>query len=215
MKRNHPHLDDGALQALYDGEASLRERMRARRHLRMCARCAERSVAHRAMTARVTALLDTGRGVSPDTNDAWQRLMVRGGARPRARTSLGGVGGAGGALLAAVVAGLAIFVHGASGSNLVSTMYRMSAQSHSVRKGASRDDIAFARSLATLEAKGQLHRVSDVCCADRDGEGPPDDGVLTVTLSGSRSPVVILYEDTQRVGRFQPGDVVLFVSRRA
>jgi len=74
-------------------------------------------------------------------------------------------------------------------------------------------DRAFAQSLAMLEARGIAHRVSDVCCADRDGEGPADDGVLTVQLKGSRSPVVILYEDTERAGRFEPGDVVLIVSR--
>jgi hypothetical protein len=208
MARKPPHLDAAALQALYDDELSLADRMRARKHLRHCARCAERSVAHRATAARVAALLNAGGYQQPDVTDAWQRFLIRGGPGHHPNGTIGGV------LIAAMIAAIIVFAQGARGNDLVSTMYRMSAQTHSTPKGPTHGDLDFARSLATLEAKGQLHRVSDVCCADRDGEGPPDDGVLTVTLAGRRSPVVILYEDTQRVGRFQPGDVVLHVSTR-
>ena len=92
-------------------------------------------------------------------------------------------------------------------------MYSLSSQDRIAPKGPGPRDVEFARSIARLEATGKLRRLSDVCCADRDGEGPADDGVLTVRLTGSRSPVVILYEDTQRAGTFKPGDAVLMVSR--
>ena len=97
--------------------------------------------------------------------------------------------------------------------DLVAQMYQLSSQDRYVPKRAAPRDVDFARSVTSLEAKGTLRRISDVCCADRDGEGPADDGVLTVSLAGSRSPVVILYEDTQRRGHFDPGDAVLMVSR--
>jgi hypothetical protein len=99
------------------------------------------------------------------------------------------------------------------GSDLITRMYHLAAQDRPASKQPSAHDRRFAQSLAALEQRGTLHRVSDVCCEDRDGEGPADDGVLTVRLDGSRSPVVILYEDTRRAGRFEPGDVILIVSR--
>jgi hypothetical protein len=208
MPAKPPHLDDGTLQALLDGEVSLPERLRARKHLRFCAQCAARSVAHRTAASRVAELLDASRQPAPDVKDAWKRFVVR---RGRRHSTTGAVG----TLLAAVMAGLAVVIHGTSQADLVTTMYRLSAQDHRAPKGPSHDDVVFARSLASLEAKGRLHRVSDICCADRDGEGPADDGVLTVTLAGRQAPVVILYEDTKHLGRFQPGDVVLRVSTRA
>jgi hypothetical protein len=119
----------------------------------------------------------------------------------------------GAAIIAAGVVGIGIAIDRAPRTDLVTRMYSLSAQDRIAPKGPTRRDVDFARSIAALEATGKLQRLSDVCCADRDGEGPADDGVLTVRLAGSRSPVVILYEDTQRAGTFKPGDAVLMVSR--
>jgi hypothetical protein len=150
----------------------------------------------------------------PDTGDAWERLVIRSGAaartgrrRIRARHVMGA------AIIAAGVVGIGIAIDRAPRTDLVTRMYSLSAQDRIAPKGPTRRDVDFARSIAALEATGKLQRLSDVCCADRDGEGPADDGVLTVRLAGSRSPVVILYEDTQRAGTFKPGDAVLMVSR--
>ncbi len=108
---------------------------------------------------------------------------------------------------------MVIAVNRSPRSDLVTRMYRLSAQDRIAPKAPTTRDVDLARSIAALEAGGKLERLSDVCCADRDGEGPADDGVLTVRLAGSRSTVVILYEDTQRAGTFKPGDAVLMVSR--
>lgn len=150
----------------------------------------------------------------PDPNDAWQRFQVlsanhpvgyRPGGRAGQLVALGAV-----ILAASVTPGL---LKQPASSDPIARMYDLSAQSGHTPKAPRRSDHEFARMLARLEASGELRRISDVCCEDRDGEGPADDGVLTVWLTGSRSTVVIMYEDTQRSGRFQAGDVILMVSR--
>jgi hypothetical protein len=203
----HPRA--GALEALRDGEGSLWWRLQVRFHLRRCATCRGELAEIEADCARTTALLSMDT-LMPDTKEAWARLA---GVTPRV-TRLGrtpSVVPRFAMLLAAAV--LVVFVSRSVGSNLVMRMYHLSAQDRLSPKRPSAHDREFAQSLAMLEKRGTLHRVSDICCSDRDGEGPADDGVLTVWLDGSRSPVVILYEDTKHVGRFEPGDVILIVSR--
>jgi hypothetical protein len=208
-----PHLSDGAFQALRDGEGLLRRRLAARAHLLRCAACAARFRAVAAAARRTGALLDI-EGPQPDVEDAWQRFLVRSGLRSRLVPSLVLRGWPIGAVAAAAAAVLTVAVlHRPGSTDLVSRLYSLSSQNRLAPKDATPRDREFARSIMTLEERGALHRISDVCCADRDGEGPADDGVLTVALTGSRSPVVILYEDTERTGRFQPGDVILMVSR--
>jgi hypothetical protein len=198
------HPSAGALEALRDGEGSLWWRVPVRFHLRRCATCRGELAALEADCARTTALLSMDT-LMPDTKEAWARLAgVTLGRTPSAVPRFA-------MLLAAAV--LVVFVSRSVGSNLVMRMYHLSAQDRVSPKRPSAHDRAFAQSLAMLEKRGTLHKVSDICCSDRDGEGPADDGVLTVWLDGSRSPVVILYEDTEHVGRFEPGDVILIVSR--
>jgi hypothetical protein len=205
-RRRSAHLRAGALQALRDGEGSPCWRLRARAHLWHCAACRavrDRVEADCARTAGLLAL-DT---LVPDTDDAWARF-----ARVTRWQSHSPVMPRLVVLVAAAV--MAVLVDRSLGGDLVSRMYHLSAKDQASPKRPSEHDRVFAQSLAALEKRGTLHRVSDVCCSDRDGEGPADDGVLTVWLEGSRSPVVILYEDTEHAGRFEPGDVVLMVSRR-
>jgi hypothetical protein len=202
------------VQALQDGEGSMLARLRARAHLRRCAPCAAR---HRQLTAdiRQTHGLLAFEALRPDASDAWKRFLVRRGREALGVASRRSIGWSvlppAAILVVACVAGVLLFR--SPERDLVARMYSLSAQDRVAPKVPTRHDREFASSLTSLEAAGVLWRVSDVCCADRDGEGPADDGVLTVLLAGSRSPVVILYEDTQRAGRFQPGDVILMVSR--
>jgi hypothetical protein len=223
MARQRRHLSAGALEALRDGEGPGWARLLARGHLLVCAECRQRREAGRAESERVAVLLKVAMLPAgdrwPDLSDAWERFVIRSGVgaavagrrlftgRLATRNVIGG------ALIAAGLVAVGIAIDRAPRADLVTRMYSLSAQDRITPKGPSSRDVEFARSIATLEATGKLRRLSDVCCADRDGEGPADDGVLTVRLAGSRSPVVILYEDTQRARTFKSGDAVLMVSR--
>jgi hypothetical protein len=198
------HLRAGELQALRDGEGSRWWRVRARLHLWRCASC--RAARQRVETdcARTAALLSI-ETAAPDTDEAWERFARITRYEPRSAVIPRVM-----ALAAAVV--IVAVVTRALGDP-VRRLYHLSDESLMVPKRVSATDRAFAQSLAMLEQRGTLHRLSDVCCSDRDGEGPADDGVLTVRLDGSRSPVVIMYEDTRHAGRFEAGDVILMMSR--
>ena len=210
--RSTRHLSAGSLQALRDGDGALYLRLYARAHLLRCEQCSARAAAEREEADRTAWLLSLDLPHSA-TADAWQKVLDRPGvvaanpARSRIRWATGAM------LLAAGLAIVATLVGRRGHPDLVAQMYRLSSQDQYVPKRAAPRDVDFARFVTSLEAKGALRRISDVCCADRDGEGPADNGVLTVSLAGSRSPVVILYEDTQRRGHFDPGDAVLKVSR--
>jgi hypothetical protein len=202
----HPATD--ALETLRDGEGSAWWRLRTRWHVRRCATCRTAMAQVESERARATVLLalDT---LTPDTEEAWARL---GGVTPRVARQ--GVPALVPRLVALAAAAVVVtLVSRSVGSDLVTRMYRLAAQDRNSPKRPSAHDREFAQSLAMLEQRGTLHRVSDICCSDRDGEGPADDGVLTVWLDGSRSPVVIMYEDTKHVGQFEPGDVILIVTR--
>jgi hypothetical protein len=210
--RSTRHLNAASLQALRDGDGALYLRLYARVHLLRCEKCAARAAAEREAADRTARLLALDLPHSP-TPDAWQKVLDRPGAlasgpaRSRIRWATSAV------LIAAGLAIVATWVGRRGHPDLVAQMYQLSSQDRYVPRRAAPRDVDFARSVTSLEAQGALRRISDVCCADRDGEGPADDGVLTVSLAGSRSPVVILYEDTQRRGHFDPGDAVLKVSR--
>jgi hypothetical protein len=206
------HLSPGPLQALRDSDGPIPSRWAARLHLLHCRGCRLRAGAERRAAERAAGLLSLDAPQS-DVNEAWRALMTRLPVRPPDIVPSRFRWGASGALVVAALAGFAVLASRRSRTDLVTQVYRLSAQDQHIPKGAGPRDVDFARSLAALEARGLLRRVSDVCCADRDGEGPADDGVLTVSLAGSRSPVVILYEDTQRSGHFRSGDAVLMVSR--
>jgi hypothetical protein len=218
MTAKRRHLSADALQALRDGESGLWSRAWARYHLAMCVGCRADHAAAQAESDRVAELLgsvmqEPGRRW-PDPGDAWERFVVRSGAGSRfARQRLAARGAIGAAVAALAVVVMVMAINRFPRSDLVTRMYSLSAQDRIAPKVPTTRDVELARSIASLEARGKLERLSDVCCADRDGEGPADDGVLTVRLAGSRSPVVILYEDTQRTGTFKPGDAVLMVSR--
>jgi hypothetical protein len=218
MASKSRHLSAGALEALRDGEGFVWSRLWTQCHLLVCAECRQRHAAGRAESDRAAALLKVAMLPAgdrwPDLSDAWERFVIRSGAGPASvarRMTRRNVIGA--ALIAAGLVSVGIALDRVPRPDLVGRMYSLSAQDRIAPKGPSPRDVEFARSIASLEATGKLRRLSDVCCADRDGEGPADDGVLTVRLQGSRSPVVILYEDTKRAGTFKPGDAVLMVSR--
>jgi hypothetical protein len=213
MRVRRRHLRAGTLQGLADGELPFIERARVRLHLWWCGSCAARcrEIEHAGQAARDLLTLDEQR---LDVSDAWARFVVASGQRAlRPGAGLRAGWAPARALLVAAACGLAMVADWSPPVSLVTRMYRLASQDRVAPKMATPHDKDFARSLLALESEGALRRVSDVCCADRDGEGPADDGVLTVELAGSRSPVVILYEDTKRAGRFESGDVILMVSR--
>jgi hypothetical protein len=203
--RSMAHLRAGELQAFRDGEGSRWWRVRARMHLWRCASCRAARERVEAECARASALLAM-EVAAPDTDEAWARFAEVTRYQPRRAVAPR-------VIVLVAAAALVVVVTQSLGGDLVRRMYHLSTDSALGPKRASATDREFAQSLAMLERRGALHRVSDVCCSDRDGEGPADDGVLTVRLDGSRSPVVILYEDTKHAGRFEPGDVILKLSR--
>lgn len=58
-------------------------------------------------------------------------------------------------------------------------------------------------------------RLRDFCCADYDGGGPEDDGVLTVGRPVERVEEVVLYEDADGSGGFSLGDSVRWSTDRS
>ena len=56
--------------------------------------------------------------------------------------------------------------------------------------------------------------VLDLCCADYDGGGLPDDGLLTLNGPGEVVKLVVVYEDVDGNREFSAGDRLRYVSPR-
>ncbi len=67
--REHPHVDDGALLALLDGELDSSERRRVDAHVSACADCVARRDEMRFATRRVTAALE-----ALDVPESWREM---------------------------------------------------------------------------------------------------------------------------------------------
>ncbi|HJR42453.1 MAG TPA: zf-HC2 domain-containing protein, partial [Gemmatimonadaceae bacterium] len=80
------HLTEGAIRAHLDGELGALRRIRARRHLRRCPRCAAARDEQLLISGRAGALLA---GATPrvDVHEGWRRLMTLSAATPRASSS--------------------------------------------------------------------------------------------------------------------------------
>ncbi len=80
-------------------------------------------------------------------------------------------------------------------------------------KAPTADDRRFVSRLHGMLAEGEAYLIEDQCCADRDGEGPPDDGAVLIRMRHSSTPVVVMYEDRDASGSLTAGDIVRLVSR--
>ncbi|HEX7088629.1 MAG TPA: zf-HC2 domain-containing protein [Longimicrobiales bacterium] len=186
--RRHP--PDGKLQALLDRELGPAQRLRLRLHLRRCARCAGRYEAVARANADVAGLLSQV-GLTVDPAEAWARFVVRSGWRA-ARPTIPLVG----RLLVPAVAGAAAVAS-----------YMAWPRPHPTT------DLRPADLLERIgEAVNDI--VLDLCCADYDGGGLPDDGLLTLNGPGEVVKLVVVYEDVDRNRAFSAGDRLRFVSSR-
>jgi hypothetical protein len=185
------HLPDGALQALYDGELGPVRRLRLRLHLRRCPRCAGRYEVIARTNAEVAGLLSHV-GLTVDPAEAWARFVVRSGWRA-SRPTLPLIA----RLLAPAVASVVAVAPYIAWPRPQPT--------------------ADLRAADLLEWIGEAVNdiVLDLCCADYDGGGLPDDGLLTLNGPGEVVKLVILYEDLDKNRSFSAGDLVRYVSSRS
>jgi len=187
MRRPPP---DGDLQALLDLELGLARRLRLRLHLRRCARCAGRYEALARANAHVAGLLSQV-GLTIDPAEAWSRFVIRSGRRA-ARPTIPLIARL---LVPAVVGAAAVASHMA---------------------WPRPDPAADLRPADLLERIGEAVNdiVLDLCCADYDGGGLPDDGLLTLNGPGEIVKLVVVYEDVDRNRAFSAGDRLRYVSSR-
>ncbi len=186
--RRHP--PDGDLQALLDRELGPARRLRLRMHLRRCAYCTGRYEAVARANADAARLLSWV-GLTVDPAEAWGRFLVlsrRRAARPTIPTIAR-------LLLPAVAGAVAV------------ASYTAWPRPH---PGA---DLRPADLLEWIgEAVSDI--VLDLCCADYDGGGLPDDGLLTLNGPGEVVKLVVVYEDVDGNREFSAGDRLRYVSPR-
>ncbi|HEY8469599.1 MAG TPA: hypothetical protein VIL18_08150 [Longimicrobiales bacterium] len=187
MLRRHP--PDGDLQALLDHELGLVRRLRLRLHLRRCARCAGRYEEIARANADAARLL-SWIGLTVDTEEAWARFQVLSGRRA-ARPTI--------PLIARVL------VPAVAGAAAVA-FYMAWPRPHP----------ATDLRAEVLERIGEAVNdvVLDLCCADYDGGGLPDDGLLTLNGPGEVVKLVVVYEDLDKNRSFSAGDLVRYASSR-
>lgn len=187
--RRHP--PEGELQALLDRELGLLRRFRLRRHLRRCPYCAGRYNAVSRANADATRLLSS-LSLAVDPADAWARFLVLSGRRATRPVI---------PLVARLV------VPAVAGALAVASYMAWP------RPELSAADLRPAELLERL-AEAVDDVVLDLCCADYDGGGLPDDGLVTLSGPGEVVKLVVVYEDVDGDGKFSPGDRVRYVSAR-
>jgi len=188
MQRRHP--PDGDLQALLDHELGPVRRLRLRLHLRRCARCAGRYEEIARANADAARLL-SWIGLTVDTAEAWARFQVLSGRRAGRPTI---------PLIARLV------VPAVAGAVAVAS-YMAWPRPYPAA------DLSPADLLEWIgEAVNDI--VLDLCCADYDGGGLPDDGLLTLNGPGEVVKLVVVYEDLDKNRAFSAGDLVRYVSTR-
>jgi hypothetical protein len=186
--RRHPH--DGDLQALFDGELGLVRRLGLRLHLRRCARCAGRYEVIARTNAEVAGLLSQV-GLTVDPAEAWARFVVRSGWRASRPT----------------VPLIARLLTPAAAGAVAVASYMAWPRPYPAA------DLSPADLLEWIgEAVNDI--VLDLCCADYDGGGLPDDGLLTLNGPGEVVKLVVVYEDLDKNRAFSAGDLVRYVSTR-
>lgn len=203
-----PHLARRDIQATLDAELRGWRGIRVRKHLASCAACRDAVALACAESTWSSELLDAlPRPL--DLDESWARLAVRSAGQSLERTSLRRaawyVAGVGSGIAAAVVA-LLFAGRPASEANLTLAP---------PEKAPTASDHLFVRRLHGLLAEGEAYLIQDQCCADRDGEGPPDDGTVLIGMRHSQVPIVVMYEDRDGSGSLTPGDIVRLVSRGA
>jgi hypothetical protein len=197
--RRARHPGDGTLRTWLDGAMGPVRRWRVGRHVAGCARCAARAAELRDLDARAAGLvLRLGAPGPVDTADAWARQRVRrGGDRRRVpRAALAGAG----AVAAAALAVGAWWAARRSGPD---------ARPPAVRAGGPAGE-GLLEWVARWERAGA--RVArDLCCADLDGGGRADDGLLTLSGPGEEVAWVVLYEDREGAGTLTARSLVRYL----
>lgn len=173
------HLVDGELQALRDGATGRWHALGLRMHLARCPECRARLHEIGEAGERVAAML--GR-LTPEVavSEGWARVMVRSGAPAR----LGGTSMPSflmGGLVGAAACVAVFFIFRPTGAPLEQTFRSASA-------GA----------IALL----------DHCCADHDGDGIANEGLLTVH-GGDGQKLTLVYSDLDGSGNLSRGDVII------
>ncbi|HEX9105586.1 MAG TPA: zf-HC2 domain-containing protein [Longimicrobiales bacterium] len=177
------HPGDGAWRAYIDGELPWLRRVTLQLHAMHCGACRERLEEVRGRGARVAALLGATPRVA-DVGEAWARVMVRSGLRPRSAWSPASAFLAGGLSMATLAASVLL---------ITPTPTRLLGQYHGV---------------------GTFANVLDRCCSDAEGgEAFAREGVLLLDMPGLETPVKVQYSDVDGSGDLSTGDIVRSITR--
>jgi len=177
------HPVDGDLRASLDGELTLWRRVQIKLHLNSCPHCTDRLSRIILTSTRTSKLLATVVS-SPDVSESWQRVNARAAAGRRA-TRFGTLASL--PTRSVAVAGV-----------LAASLLLLSAP--------------WAR--GALKAKiypGQV--VQDSCCADHDGDGLENEGIIHFVTEKGQQAVSVTYSDRDRSRDFSTGDIVHSVHR--
>lgn len=202
------HLARRDIQAVQDGELRGWRGVWVRGHLASCEAC-RRAVTMSQAQARWSSELLGALPRPVDLEESWARLAVRTGGAPLGRTPVRRV--------AWYVAGVGSGVAAAIALLLLAGRPDASRDAFLTlepgEKVPTASDRLFVRRLHGLLADGEAYLIEDSCCADRDGEGPADDGTVLIGMRRSPIPIVVMYEDRDGSGSLTPGDIVRLVSR--
>ncbi len=176
------HPTEGAWRAYVDGELPALRRVALRLHAARCRGCSTRLEVLRARGERVSELL----GAVPrvDVADAWARVTVRSGLRPRSSWSPASAFLAGGLSVATLAASVLL---------ITPTPTRLLGRIHGV---------------------GAFANVLDTCCSDvGTGEAFAHEGVLMLDMPGLATPLTVRYSDEDGSGDLSSGDIVRSITR--
>ena len=177
------HPGEGAWRAYMDGELPTWRRLALWLHAAHCRSCRAKAHALRARGDRVAELL----GVVPrvgNVAEAWARVALRSGLRPRSIWSPASAFLAGGLSVATVAASFLLITP-------VPT-----------------------RLLGRFHGVGTFANVLDHCCSDvGGGEAFTREGVLLLDMPGLATPVRVHYSDVDGSGNLSTGDIVRSITR--
>ena len=207
----HPRKSE--LVALADGELPHAVSLPLRLHLWRCGRCRAAAQEVQQEQAAVSSAL-ASLGSRASASDGWARFVTATGRQQQRRATAG----VRAAIVLLLVASAALLLRSPGRARLgdLNEVARElagrpeGARSRPAREGTA--DVRFVDVIDALRRTGQAKVVRDVCCADHDAEGPPDDGLLALNISKPATRVLVMYDDVDRSRSLSRGDLVRWVS---
>ena len=178
MTRRHP--PDGTLRGYVDGELSMRQRARVRRHAARCAECRQRLGDVEVAGDRTSSLLGV---LTPraDVVESWERLgVLTGRTRPRSRFSPASAFMAGGVSAAALAASV-LLLHPAP-TRLLGRVHGVGTFSSVLDRCCAESDASLREGVLTVDMPG-VGSPLRVRYTDVDGSGSFSTGDIVRSVS--------------------------------